>query len=272
MQLVEIHDRNWFPGFLREQVTDFLQALLNVVRAYQPIVHRLRQALARDGGGQVLDLCSGAGGPWSWLYGALERDGLAPIEVCLTDYYPNVAAFERARATSHNRVHFCEVPVDARCVPSSLDGFRTFFSSFHHFQPQEARAILQDAVDRKRGIGVFEVPGRYPLTFLLVFLIPIATLLIAPFVRPFKWSRLLWIYLVPVVPFVLFFDGIVSCLRTYSPQELRELTGQLAADGYRWDIGVDKKFGRAPVTYLIGYSALLTQTATEAQQGAKDNH
>jgi hypothetical protein len=35
-----------------------------------------------------------------------------------------------------------------------------------------------------------------------------------PWIRPFRWSRLLWTYVVPIIPAVLLFDGIVSCLRT----------------------------------------------------------
>jgi hypothetical protein len=65
LQFIEIHDRNWFPEFLRDEVTNFLQWLLNLAHAYQSIVPRLREALESAGSGQVLDLCSGAGGqPW----------------------------------------------------------------------------------------------------------------------------------------------------------------------------------------------------------------
>ena len=39
-------------------------------------------------------------------------------------------------------------------------------------------------------------------------------------------------YLIPVIPFVLWFDGIVSCMRTYSLRELGELTAGLPANGY----------------------------------------
>jgi len=35
--------------------------------------------------------------------------------------------------------------------------------------------------------------------------------------------------LVPVIPFVLLFDGVVSCLRTYRPEELREISQKLSA-------------------------------------------
>ncbi len=47
-------------------------------------------------------------------------------------------------------------------VPRELKGFRTMFTSFHHFPPEEARAILQNAVDAGEGIGIFEITRRAP--------------------------------------------------------------------------------------------------------------
>jgi hypothetical protein len=74
-----------------------------------------------------------------------------------------------------------------------------------------------------------------------------------PWIRPFRWSRLFWTYLIPVVPFVFLFDGIVSCLRTYRPEELREMVGELTAAGYQWQIGEQSGMhGEMPITYLIG--------------------
>jgi hypothetical protein len=56
-----------------------------------------------------------------------------------------------------------------------------------------------------------------------------------------------------VVPLVSLFDGLVSCLRTYSVQELRELTEGLGTNDYQWDIGELKcTAGPIPITYLIG--------------------
>src|SRR5260370_207775 len=66
--------------------------------------------------------------------------------------------------------------------------------------------------------------------------------------------KVVWTWLIPIVPVVLLFDGIVSCLRVYSPGELRELTCGLADDGYRWEIGCVKRgFLRLPITFLVGY-------------------
>jgi hypothetical protein len=55
---------------------------------------------------------------------------------------------------------------------------------------------------------------------------------------------------------VVWFDGVVSCLRAYGREELEAMVAQLeaagAGTGYRWRLG-EERGGRLPVTYLIGY-------------------
>ena len=262
IQLIEFHDQPWFPRFLRDQVTDALQLILHLGNFYQPIVGRLRRAVEDARAHQILDLCSGAGGPWLWLYKDFDRRDSSTVSVCLTDKYPNASAFTRAQIASRNKILFHAAPVNATEVPQELDGFRTIFNSFHHFRPREAQAILQDAVDRHQSIAIFEVPGRHILTIVLTLLVPVAGLLVTPFLRPFRWSRLLFTYVIPLVPLVLWFDGIVSCLRVYSPRELAELTVRLsfANDSeYQWDIG-EEHAGLLPITYLVGYPTRRKET------------
>lgn len=127
------------------------------------------------------------------------------------------------------------------------------FTSFHHFSPEDARAILQNAVDAGESIGIFEVTKRAPSTMGLIFVGILLMFLHTPRIRPFRWSRLLWTYLIPVIPLVLLFDGVVSCLRTYQPRELREMVQKLTSCQYQWEIG-ELATGKMPVTYLIGYA------------------
>ena len=256
VQFIEIHDQPWFPSSLRDLVTDDLQVLLNIGKPYADILPQLREGIEHAGADRVLDLCSGAGGPWPWLADALERSGLR-LCVELSDKYPNAQARERVRSDS-GKLRYREEAVDATRVPRGLSGFRTLFTSFHHFPPEQARAILKDAVANRQGIGVFEIPGRRPLTLMLLPLVLIGDILVVPFFRPGPLGRaawrLVWRWLIPIVPLVLLFDGIVSCLRAYSPRELGELTSGLADAGYRWKIGCMKRgFGRLPITFLVGY-------------------
>jgi hypothetical protein len=253
VQLIEIHDQPWFPAFLRDAVTDDLQILLGIGEPYGDILPQLREGIERSGANCVLDLCSGAGGPWPWLAEALEWLEGMRIRVELSDKYPNAEAKARLGSNS-TTVHYHADPVDATCVPRELTGFRTLFTSFHHFPPEQAREILRDAAAKGKGIGVFEIPGRRPLTLLALPLVLVGDILVVPFLRPRPLARMVWRWLIPIVPLVLLFDGIVSCLRAYSPRELRELTKGLGESGYHWKAGcVKREFWRLPITFLVGY-------------------
>ena len=258
IELTEIHDHPLFPSTLRNLTTDALEALWEFGNSYRPILGLLHECLARPGEqcgsepAKVLDLCSGGGGPWIKVARQLRSEYQLSVEVCLTDKYPNAEAFERVEeqaAAAGNRIASSMLPVDASRVPKDLAGFRTMFSAFHHFGPAQARAVLSSAVANSRGIGIFEVAQRGVRTLLAVFTTPLLVLWLTPRMRPFRWTRLLWTYVLPIVPFVIGYDGVISCLRTYSRSELQELVVELPT--YRWQIG-ESRTGFLPVTYLVG--------------------
>ena len=252
-RLFEIHDQPWFPQFLRDQFVDGLQMVLDVMETYKPIAQLLRERVEECNSERVLDLCSGSGGPWPSLARHFEMQGASLPEVLLTDKYPSTTKLHDLKAWAASGIYYLEHSIDATRIPGYLKGFRTLFSSFHHLDRDEAYSLLQDSVNRRQGIGIFEAPGPHALTLLSVFFIPLAAWLFTPFRRPFRWSRLLWTYLIPVIPLVLFVDGFISCLRAYSPRELCEMTRELGDSGYRWEIG-EQTGGLLPIriTYLIG--------------------
>jgi hypothetical protein len=251
-RLIEFHDQEWFPNALRDHVTDALQFIFNFVQIYSPIVPRLIKAIRATQTREVVDLCSGGGGPWLWLHGALQHASELPVTVCMTDKYPNARAFEDLRQQTQGQLTYQADSVDAAHLPPALLGFRTIFTSFHHLQSQEALDILQNAVGARQGIGVFEAASRRPITILSTMLMFFGGFLAAPFIRPFRLSRWFWTYFLPVIPLVLFFDGVVSCLRAYSKEELANLVSKVDADDYVWEIGEERGW-LAPITYLIGY-------------------
>jgi hypothetical protein len=258
VHFIELHEQSWFPSSIRDEITDVLQFGLNLLKAYAPIAPLLQGVLDSTGNRSIVDMCSGGGGPWLELSRKLQSQKLQGGPPCLhishiwlTDKYPNLRALENAGAASENITYYPH-PVAAMTVPSELKGFRTMFSSFHHFSPEEARAIIQNAADAGEGIGIFEITRRAPATIGLMFAWAVMLFVCTPWIRPFRWSRLLWTYLVPIIPLVLLFDGVVSCFRTYRPQELREIVEQRTTSEYQWEIG-EHATGAAPITYLIGY-------------------
>lgn len=254
VELFEIHDQPWFPDFLRREVLDALQMILEHTDAYSPIAGRLRQALDRSGSRDVVDLFSGAGGPWPSLVRLFEKEGAASVEVLLTDKFPSASDDDSAVKACSGGIRIVRDPIDATAIPENLQGFRTIFSSFHHFNPEQAGRFLRDSAARGHGVGVFEVASRHAFTVLAILAIPLADWLFTPVRRPFRWSRIFWTYVIPIVPLVLLVDGLISCMRAYSLADLRAMTASVSNRDYEWQIG-EESSAHLPlrVTYLVGW-------------------
>lgn len=249
----EIGDLPGCPRVVRDAFTDYLQQAQDVFRPYAAIAPLLAAALLRTGANRVVDLCAGGAGSWAHLLPALHQQG-SRVRLHLTDKFINTNAFRTAQAHAPEIITWSADSIDATRVPETLTGFRTLFSAFHHFRPETARAILADAVRQDQGIAIFEFTKRSPrgLTRNLA-LFPLS-LLWAFTLKPFRLSRWLLTWPLPVMPWVVVFEGMVSCLRTYTPDELLALAH--AADPeqrYDWQAGEKPYEGSAvPATFLIG--------------------
>ncbi len=256
IHLFEIEDQTWCPAILLDAETDFLQFILRLSNSYGVIVPRLQAALASCGTHRIIDLAAGGSGPWPRLLPRLLAE--APtIELYLTDKFPNHQGFAAFQHQFPRQVTAVPASVDAAAVPSDLTGFRTVFTAFHHFPPEVARQVLADAVRQRQGIGIFETTQRSVHAVLGLLPAPLLSVLTAPFIAPFRWSRLGWAYVLPALPVLVAWDGFVSCLRTYTPSELRALIASVpGSDGYVWHVGEEPNPGPLiPVTYVIGHPA-----------------
>jgi len=254
LHLLEIHEQPWCPGVIRDAATSYLGFVATVGRQYDRVTPGLRKALEATGAQQIVDLCSGSGGPWPRLEAALNQERQPPCKILLTDRIPHGDA---TQITNEN-IRYIDMPVDAAKLPQSLAGFRTLFTSLHHFRPTEAKAIFEDAMRCKQGIAIFEQTERTLPAVLLMLLLPLLVFTTAVFVRPFRWSHLFWSCVIPIVPLVLAFDGIVSCLRTYTCQELLEMIASAeqtsALAPYTWDVGrLTSPTSGIGILYVIGY-------------------
>ena len=251
LQLVELEDLAWWPRPVRDLATDYLHFMEARFQLHRPVVAPLAEALEACGARHLVDLCTGGSGPVQALLEALRLRGLH-VSATLTDLYPNLDALARVAEQSRGAIDFESQPVDARAVPSRLQGFRTIFNAFHHFSPEMAVEVLCDARAAGQPIGVFELPQRALLTTIPLLLTPLFVWLATPFIRPFQWRRLFWTYLCPLVPLTCWWDGIVSQLRAYEPAELAELATRVP-EGFTWRVGrlrLDGTLGH--LTYMIG--------------------
>ncbi|RAW01885.1 hypothetical protein [Pseudochryseolinea flava] len=250
LHLFEFEDQSWFPNVLRNYMTDFLQYLANITKMYKPVVPMLVEALRTSGHQTIVDLGSGGGGGLVWLNSELKKS-IPDLKIILTDLYPNIAAFEHTEGKAQN-FQFVGTPIDARDVPKTLVGLRTQFLSLHHFKEVDAVGILQNAVDAQAPIAIFEAQERGVSSIVAMLFSPITVFLLTPMIRPFKVGRILFTYLIPLVPLFVLWDGIVSALRTYSVLEMKALVRDVkGSEQYHWEVNRIKS-GPGVILYMIG--------------------
>ena len=259
LHLFEWEDQPWLPGVFRDFITDQLKFTHNepmrepVNRA---IAGQLADVMRESGTTSIVDLCAGAGGPIAHIGRILATDLAVPVNIVVTDLYPNVAAFHALERQSGGRVRARFEPTDAGNVPADLRGIRTIFTALHHFPPDSVKRVLADAVRKGAPIAVFEPLERtLRMTVLVGLMSFIRGLTHAHRVGVMSATKGLFTYLLPIAPAMFAWDGAVSTLRTYTADELLNLARETAPSGYAWRAGrfdVPGPYGPMPTTYLVG--------------------
>lgn len=237
--LFELEDLPGFPAVLRRQQVEFIGWLVDRFGIYAPVVPLLSAAVARSGHARVTDLGSGSGGPIHYL---ARQDGLAQVEFLLTDRFPARTDAALPRVAWHRE------PVDALAAELPGDGLLTLFNAFHHFTPEQQRQLVRSHASR--GVMIFEVLQPTAFAFLnILFTTTVGQLLLAPFVRPFRWERLLFTYLLPVNLITISWDGLVSVLRSSHASTLVERLQSAVPAGHTLEGGTVGPWW-APVTWV----------------------
>ena len=249
--LFEFIDLEWWPRVLRNLETDALQSSLE--RTYDRVAPKLAEVIEQTGNDDIIDLCSGASGPWPHLIEILKEKDI-DVDVKLTDKFPNQSAIARLRERPVSGLHYLEDSVPADKVPEKLTGLRTMFSGFHHLRPEEAHLVLKDAAEKRQAICIFDgVSARDSIgSFLLLLIIPPIVLtfmfLLSFTIKPTTGTRILFHTLIPIVPIVMAWDAAVSLTRAYKRSEMEELTSKIQVPGYSWEIGKVQE-----ISYLVGH-------------------
>lgn len=234
--LFEFEDLSWCPRILREGTTLYLEAVERMFGVHRLFAPKLLLALRETGSRKIVDMGSGGGGPVRHAVAEVERELAEPVDVTLTDLYPNQRAATAIDALGKENLRYLRKSVNASDPPPDMPGVRSMFACFHHLKPDLARAVLERAYRAREAICIFEITDPTPPGILSCVMMPLYVLLLTPFVRPMTWGQLFFTYVIPVLPVLISWDGLVSTLRTYSPKDLEAMTSDLRED-YAWEIG-----------------------------------
>lgn len=177
----------------------------------------------------------------------------------LTDLHPHIPNWALAASRSPN-LHYSPHSVDASASPPDLltraspplpssytsskhpvKTFRTFYLAFHHFSDDLAASILRDTLASSHGFAIVELQDRHLTSFLALCLLGLGVLFFAPYYA-WRWrspGTIFWSWVIPVLPFVLVWDGWMSSLRTRTLDEVVHLMkncGISANEVEKWDV------------------------------------
>jgi hypothetical protein len=165
-----------------------------------------------------------------------------PVPFLLTDIKPHIDSWMAASAKS-DYLSFIPQKVDATDPPISVTSFSSdaaeraegseFFSdtrifrlyclAFHHFDDAMAKKVLQSTFATADGFAIIELQDRR-LTSLVLMVLDMFLIFAASIFWFWRYPvHLIFTYLIPILPPIMAFDGIVSSLRTREFDEVMSL-------------------------------------------------
>lgn len=208
----ELEDFDWFPSILRNFQTEFIGFVVAKFYFYKPFVSYLNSLMLVQK--PLTDLCSGSGEPALCIF----SHSNCFSSLLLTDKFPNTAG------SNHENIAYDHNSKDVLQMKFTPDRYYTMLNSFHHFTDEEKLQLVNKI--QSGGTTAFFVEVLEPtvwcgikVTFMTIF----GTLLLTPFVRPFSFKRLLFTYIFPINLLTIFFDGILSVLKSRSVKQYQRL-------------------------------------------------
>jgi hypothetical protein len=216
-------NQKWFPTLLKTCIYEFMTWFVGKVKAAHPFVPVIKRGLQHTNPQQIINIDSQLGAGFETVQPLLD-DALIVKNVLLEDF--------------QTKEHGLYVSVNA----------------FHQLKVSEAKNLLHQIA--KSGHPIVIVEGNNDSLWQVVgmtIFVPLTVLLTAPFVQPFRWERLLFTYLIPILPIVTFIDGFLALFKLYAPIDLNELTASIDVKDYQWESGKLDNGRGGKIIYLLGH-------------------
>ena len=228
----EFCDQSWVKGVAREAFMDCLEAIYRAFGPYEKSFPILDSEARTKG--PIIDLATGNAAPIITFLKFLEKkkktsgaDSAIPnLSVIATDLYPHLEAWENIKR-KYPFFSFREQPFDAIRQKEDIPCVYTMFSAFHHFNEDQALELIVSKVSDTSDLMIFEMTPRddWANYIWLPFSMPFF-MLSSLFARQLKFSKIFISLIIPIVPVMVIFDGLMSNLRTYTRSELEALADQ----------------------------------------------
>lgn len=218
--LFEFCDQTWIPRGARECLYEIMDACNSGLRSFNREVALTAIRIAHEHHlTKIVELGAGRGPVTNEL---VKHDATQGMRLVTCDLVPNVEEYRKLETNHPDRVFPIYSPVDLTQTQESLnDAVLILAGVMHHIPFELRRAVIGSLTETNSQVAIFEPLLRTWLSMFLATLsfFPAIFLPITFFGRPGKLRRILWCWLVPIVPLMFVWDGVTSCLRQWTVKE-----------------------------------------------------
>ncbi len=160
----------------------------------------------------------------------VRHEDTAGLKLVACDLVPNQAAYRKLADAYPDRIFPIYTPVDLTQPQVVLNDSVLVLAGVMHHIPFELRpSVIQTLTQTNSQVAIFEPLLRTWLSMFLAALsfFPALLLPVTFFARPGKIRRFLWCWIIPIVPYMFAWDGVVSCLRQWRVQEWQQAFAKL---------------------------------------------
>lgn len=222
----QFSNKSWFPNVLKENIREFLNWFVLKAHATKPFIPLIYEGLSHSENKTLINVDFDLGA------------GIESVKPLLKD------------TIEIDNITVKEFNTDNK-------GLYTFINNFHQLNVKEAKQLLTQIAISKNPVVVLE--GNNDSLWQIIgmtFFVPLTVLLMSPFVKPFRGSRLIFTYIIPILPLVIMIDGCLALLKLYNPNDLKELTSDIIVGNYKWQYGKKDNGRGGKIIYLTGFYAL----------------
>ncbi|MBP6235349.1 MAG: hypothetical protein KA270_01800 [Saprospiraceae bacterium] len=222
-QVFQFSNQKWYPSFLKRDMYEFMSWFVGKVNAAKPFLPVLEEVIGHTQTKTIINIDSKIGAGIETLLPLLPEGS-------------EIINIELEKFSTHNK------------------GIYTFINSFHQLDEKKAAYYLTQIANSGNSVAVLEGnnDSLWQVVGMTIF-VPLTVILSAPFVQPFRITRLIFTYLIPILPVVTMLDGFLALFKLYNPNDLNELVSNILVKSYVWKSGKADNGRGGKIIYLVGY-------------------
>lgn len=218
MRFFEFGDLAWVPHLYHYYLRVYLIFFVKFV-GYDKLWAKQTQAfIEQNGTSSVMEYGSGSGEPLMRMVSQLDCEKAKSLSYIMSDLKPLPEFVNKVNAEAPINFTYIENSIDAATHKPKDEQAVVFINSFHHLPPKVARHVIKNNLENGNEMLILEYVRNNLLAYLSMLGGVLIVLLTAPFISKLKHLPLVIVftYIIPLFPFMMLWDGLISCRRAYS--------------------------------------------------------